>query len=78
MIVAECADDPYPDDWTDDGVEAENYANRARAKAVCGTCPLQAACLRWALESNAEGVWGGTTTAERTRIRNRSRKAAML
>jgi len=33
----------------------------ARAKAICRTCPLQAACLENALDRNeAYGVWGGT------------------
>lgn len=30
------------------------------AKAVCRPCPVQAACLRFAFETNQEaGVWGG-------------------
>ena len=33
----------------------------ARAKAICRTCPLAAACLENALARNeAYGVWGGT------------------
>ncbi|MBK3553396.1 WhiB family transcriptional regulator [Streptomyces sp. MBT61] len=30
------------------------------AKAVCRTCPVQAACLEWALENGQDsGIWGG-------------------
>jgi WhiB family redox-sensing transcriptional regulator len=40
------------------------------AKAVCRTCPVRDACLRFAIETNQEaGVWGGTSEDERDRIR---------
>ncbi|KOX22200.1 WhiB family transcriptional regulator [Nocardiopsis sp. NRRL B-16309] len=42
------------------------------AKAVCNSCPVSAACLRWALDSGQDGgVWGGTSEDERRRIRKR-------
>jgi WhiB family redox-sensing transcriptional regulator len=40
------------------------------AKQVCRTCPVRAACLRWALERGENaGVWGGTTEDERRSVR---------
>jgi WhiB family redox-sensing transcriptional regulator len=52
----------------------------AAAKAVCTTCPVQAPCLEFALDSNQDsGVWGGTSEEERRHIRrqrNRQRRAA--
>ncbi len=43
------------------------------AKAVCRTCPVQPACLRFALETNQEsGIWGGRGEEERRRLRNGS------
>lgn len=40
------------------------------AKAVCRTCPVTDACLRFALETNQEaGVWGGTDEDERRKLR---------
>ena len=40
------------------------------AKAVCRSCPVQDACLRFAFEMNQEaGVWGGTDEDERRRLR---------
>jgi WhiB family transcriptional regulator, redox-sensing transcriptional regulator len=37
-----------------------------RAKAVCADCPVRAACLDWALETNQNaGVWGGLSEDER-------------
>lgn len=46
-----------------------------RAKKVCATCPVAAACLEYALEAREPGVWGGTTGAERRELR-RGRAAA--
>jgi WhiB family redox-sensing transcriptional regulator len=46
----------------------------ARAKAVCGRCPVRTECLEFALSSaEAFGVWGGTTEDERRLIRRRRR-----
>jgi WhiB family redox-sensing transcriptional regulator len=40
------------------------------AKQVCETCPVQVACLQFALETNQEaGIWGGTSEDERARLR---------
>jgi WhiB family transcriptional regulator, redox-sensing transcriptional regulator len=37
-----------------------------RARRVCERCPVQAPCLRWALDSGqVSGIWGGTTEEER-------------
>lgn len=44
------------------------YAARqaAEAKRVCARCPVEDACLAWALEhSPVEGVFGGTDPDER-------------
>ena len=35
------------------------------AKAVCGRCPVQPDCLSYALITQPEGIWGGTTREER-------------
>lgn len=40
------------------------------AKAVCRSCPVQSACLQFALESNQEaGIWGGKDEDERRKLR---------
>jgi WhiB family redox-sensing transcriptional regulator len=47
----------------------------AKAKAMCRTCPIQAACLEYALDAQGsagrwvDGVWGGTSAKDRDRIR---------
>ncbi|RPK80450.1 MULTISPECIES: WhiB family transcriptional regulator [Streptomyces] len=49
----------------------------AEAKAVCGTCPVQAACLEWALENGQDsGIWGGLSENERRALKRRSRRRA--
>ena len=54
---------------TEDGAE--------EAKAICRTCPVQQACLDWAIATRQEdGVWGGLTEKERRRVRRRRQAAA--
>lgn len=41
----------------------------ARAKEICGTCPISEACLRTALARNEQhGIWGGHTEKERRQL----------
>ncbi len=41
-----------------------------RAKQVCEECPVQTACLDYALETNQDsGIWGGTSEDERRVLR---------
>lgn len=35
------------------------------AKAICGRCPVQPNCLSYALITQRDGIWGGTTREER-------------
>ncbi|WP_318198332.1 WhiB family transcriptional regulator [Streptomyces sp. MCL20-2] len=47
------------------------------AKAVCRACPVQAACLEWALENGQDsGIWGGLSENERRALKRRSRRRA--
>jgi WhiB family redox-sensing transcriptional regulator len=42
----------------------------ARAKEVCGQCPVHSDCLDYALETNQDsGIWGGTSEEERRVLR---------
>jgi WhiB family redox-sensing transcriptional regulator len=36
-----------------------------RAKTFCSNCPVKRECLEFALIYNEDGIWGGTTKAER-------------
>jgi WhiB family redox-sensing transcriptional regulator len=49
------------------------------AKAVCGVCPVQEACLEHAIvHREHNGVWGGATERERQRIIRRRRRMRAL
>ena len=37
------------------------------AKAICAQCPVRANCLSYALSTQPDGSWGGTTREERWR-----------
>lgn len=56
----------FPSNDTD-----KDVATVAQAKAICATCPVAAECLQEALttEHGAFGIWGGTTTVQRRRMR---------
>ena len=46
--------------------------NALPAKNLCATCPVVAPCLDHALaDPSLQGVWGGTTEADRDRIRDK-------
>ena len=68
---AACKASGSPDDWFPDPGE---WQRAARAKITCLTkCSLRDACLRIALESDADwarwGVWGGLSPHERARLK---------
>lgn len=58
---------------TNDGT----YARRQReakqtmrtAKNICSTCPVLEQCIGYALHYESHGIWGGTTEAERDKLR---------
>jgi WhiB family transcriptional regulator, redox-sensing transcriptional regulator len=49
----------------------------ADAKKFCNRCTVRRICLRFALVNDEIGVWGGTTTMERQRLK-RTRRAIDL
>lgn len=58
----------------DEGVDffppPDDYVANARAKGLCASCPVADDCLAFAIEANqSEGIWGGTTAAERLKLR---------
>jgi WhiB family redox-sensing transcriptional regulator len=42
------------------------------AKSICSYCPVIEKCYNHALKHEDYGIWGGTTAAERIRIRDAS------
>lgn len=48
----------------------DDAVGNARAKALCASCPVLDDCLAFAIETNqTDGIWGGTTAAERSKLR---------
>ncbi|WP_441959083.1 WhiB family transcriptional regulator [Mycolicibacterium houstonense] len=63
------------------GPDRERAAARrrrvAKAKAICQSCPVRTTCLTQSLEyAEPYGVWGGTTSDERSSILEQSGKRA--
>jgi WhiB family transcriptional regulator, redox-sensing transcriptional regulator len=46
------------------------------AKMVCARCGVSALCMAYALDTEYEGIWGGTTWQERVAARRHSRAGA--
>jgi WhiB family redox-sensing transcriptional regulator len=47
-----------------------------KAKKVCGSCTVRAACLDWALYNDQDiGIWGGLSERERRSLKKRYRRA---
>lgn len=65
-----CRIHPDPDLWH----ASEHDTGRVRqAEAICRACPVALHCLLYALDIPAlDGIWGATTSRQRTRIRNRT------
>lgn len=66
-----------PDLWYPD--PGDTHAAQTAA-AVCGTCPVRADCLDYAMTVEAQldrhGVWGGLTPTARNRLWHEQRKEA--
>jgi len=62
--------DTDPDLFFPIGTTGSALEQIASAKAVCGQCGAQSACLDFALATNQEsGIWGGTSEEERRKLR---------
>ncbi|MEU3058543.1 WhiB family transcriptional regulator [Streptomyces griseus] len=66
-----------PDLFFPIGSTGPAVVQEAEAKTVCRSCPVQAACLEWALENGQDsGIWGGLSETERRALKRRSRRRA--
>jgi len=45
--------------------QREKRDREARARVVCGQCPVQQQCRQYARENEEHGIWGGETDYER-------------
>ena len=73
LDYAACRDSD-PDLFFPATVGSPGRAQVEAAKKVCRPCPVKRTCLSRALDYGPEaGIWGGTTEAERRRLRRRWR-----
>lgn len=49
----------------------EKGGSTAIAKRICDRCEVTAECLRYALDHNERGVWGGLSENERKALKKR-------
>ena len=62
--------DTNPDLFFPVGTTGQALVQIEQAKSVCRECPVQTACLDFALATNQDsGVWGGTSEDERRKVR---------
>ena len=55
--------------------DEEDRIQSLLAKSICSTCAVQSQCLTLALDERLEGIWGGTTTEERRKLRRKMRSS---
>jgi WhiB family transcriptional regulator, redox-sensing transcriptional regulator len=49
--------------------KAERELREAKAKRVCGRCPVRLECLEWSIAiAEPHGVWGGLSESERRKV----------
>ncbi|MER6558864.1 WhiB family transcriptional regulator [Streptomyces sp. NPDC001027] len=61
-----------PDLFFPIGTSGPALMQEEQAKTVCRRCPVQEACLEWAMETDQTlGVWGGTNETERRALKRR-------
>ena len=67
---ARCAGED-PDWWFSDSPTLQ-----ARALEICAECPVRVECASEAIQSNAEGIWGGLTEQELDQLKKNRRRSA--
>lgn len=73
MERGNCKEHPPSVFFPSDGVGVEV------ARRICATCPVQAACLEYALRNRIDhGVWGGASERERRRLLRARRGSARV
>ncbi|WP_328940394.1 WhiB family transcriptional regulator [Streptomyces sp. NBC_00250] len=62
-----------PDLFFPVGTGAPALVQAEEAKHICRGCPVQEACLRWAMDDSRQvtGVWGGLDENERRCLKRR-------
>ncbi|MCX5232445.1 WhiB family transcriptional regulator [Streptomyces sp. NPDC006553] len=71
--------DVDPDLFFPVGTGAPALVQAEEAKDICRGCPVQEACLNWAMDDSRQvtGVWGGLDENERRALKRRLRHRAV-
>lgn len=67
-----CASHPDPDLWFAHNKPGQQHGlteEQEQAIAICHQCPVRRPCLLEAIATRSEGIWGGTTTYQRRKLR---------
>lgn len=75
MGKALCAKVGHPDDWHPES----EYADQVdEVRLICQGCPVRTQCLEHVLSTRRvrTGIWAGTTTSQRRRLRRERRQQA--
>ncbi len=64
------------DDKPDDVQKRGFSHDESIAIKLCNGCEAKVACAAYALKWNVQGIWGGTTTSSRKRLRAELKKQA--
>ena len=51
----------------------EDVRSQQKALSLCAQCPMQKACLEYAIDNEEFGVWGGTTESQRAALRGKAK-----
>ncbi|MCB8901103.1 MULTISPECIES: WhiB family transcriptional regulator [unclassified Streptomyces] len=77
--VSAACQDVDPDLFFPVGTGAPALVQAEEAKDICRGCPVQEACLSWAMDDSRQvtGVWGGLDENERRSLKRRLRHRAV-
>ena len=65
--------DTDPDLFFPVGTTGQALLQIAKAKEVCGECPVSTQCLEYALQNDERfGIWGGLSERERRKLKRRA------
>lgn len=72
MAEAACAGSDTEQFFCDPWTEKEKLQ---KVLQTCFSCPVINQCLSYAVDNRLEGVWGGTTETERTKLVSKRRRS---
>ena len=75
---ANCATTEHPEIFFPEGGSSSLDNSTRYALSLCSTCPVKLACLQEALSNDYDGIWGGTTAADRRALRLNAKRPLVI